>query len=110
MKLRATKSWRARTAKAAELIGVDRGEVVRRALRQFRKAGSVWIDFDNYERATRANSTPIKVAVPDDLRRGLTGRQICAIVDWALSKRHLSRHDWHIQNLRERGELIEVTE
>lgn len=82
MKLRLTKSEHQRLAQARAILGMDNGEIVRRALRCYH-AGRV-APTPRLPSATRDGSTVLTLTVPDHLAGDLAHSEIRAILCAAL--------------------------
>lgn len=89
MKIRASKEWLERTRAHAEWIGVTRADLIRRCLRRWIRGGCVEVG-DFGETATRENSAPIEVDLPEslvgDFHDRLTGRGVVAVVNAELAE------------------------
>lgn len=83
MKLRIPRHLHARIIHVGEIMNMNNGEVIRRCLRQYRKA-NVAIPI-NLKSATHVESVPIEVDLWE-LNKGMSGKEVCAAVEWCLNQ------------------------
>jgi hypothetical protein len=85
-KLRISRELHGALRDLADSHAMDVSEVVRRFLRQWRKAmpGIGWTKLR--EPATRDASTVLEIDIPPHLRVGLGCQDVCAIIAWGMSR------------------------